>query len=202
MELKEILSFLKKHSKVITIGSMLGAIIAIAAYFLFPPKYYASGSLFIRRTIYPYSDNHFTYEGYYSQQAAMFYANSVVGLIESEDVLSQALTSMGIAVDEKSLMKYARKIRTIKSGPQLVGVVVKGNNENETKQLWQAITDITTKKLDEINQRGDPFMSIAKVLDEPIMKKDYRDVYLFTIVGLTFGFLLSSFYLALKKQSH
>ncbi|MFC1722241.1 hypothetical protein ACFL0C_01185 [Patescibacteria group bacterium] len=196
MELKELIKFIIIRIKLIFLtGVVFGLAGGILNYFL-PTKHYATGTLFIRRTIYPYAEDHFTYEGYYSQQAAMFYTNSIIGLIESEDIRSQALTSMNIEVNEKNLRIYDKKIRTAKNGPQLVTLITKEKTSEDAENLWKAMADSTINTMNTINQRGDPFMSIAKVTEKPVLKESFRDPSVFIFVGFSFGTLFSIFYLS------
>lgn len=197
MELKEMISFGKKNIKILVASIILmGAIGALAYYFL-PVKHYATGSLFIRRSIYPYSEGHFTYEGYYGQQAAMSYANSVIGLIESEDIRAQTLTALEIPVNEETLRKYERKIRTVKSGPQLIGLVVKENGPQEAEKLWQAVADSTINTMNGISRVNDPFVGVVKISENPIIREGYRNPVICVLVGMGFGLVLAVSYLAL-----
>jgi len=197
MELKEIISFGKKNIKVLLASMVFMGTIGVLAYYFLPLKHYATGSLFIRRSIYPYSENHFTYEGYYGQQAAMFYANSVIGLIESEDIRAQVLNTLEVPVNEKTLRKYERKVRTIKSGPQLIGLVVKEESPQKAEELWQAVADSTINTMNNISRVNDPFVGVIKVSEKPIVREGYRDLAVYVLVGIGLGLILPVSYLAL-----
>jgi len=190
MELKEILKFIKKNLRLLLLFMFLFGAAGVLAYYFLPTKHYATGSLFIRRSIYPYSENHFTYEGFYGQQAAMFYSNSVVGLIESEDIRAQVLTSLSIPVNEKTLRQYENKIRTIKSGPQLIGLVTKGDSPQQAEELWNAVADSTIGTMNSISRINDPFVGIIKVSEKPILKESFRDLPIFALAGIGLGFIL------------
>jgi len=197
MELKEIISFGKKNIKVLLASMVFMGTIGVLAYYFLPLKHYATGSLFIRRSIYPYSENHFTYEGYYGQQAAMFYANSVIGLIESEDIRAQVLNTLEVPVNEKTLRKYERKVRTIKSGPQLIGLVVKEESPQKAEELWQAVADSTINTMNNISRVNDPFVGVIKVSENPVVREGYRDLAVYVLVGIGLGLILPVSYLAL-----
>ncbi len=197
MELKEMISFGKKYIKILVASMVLMGIMGALAYYFLPLKHYATGSLFIRRSIYPYSESHFTYEGYYGQQAAMSYANSVIGLIESEDIRAQVLNTLEIPVNEKTFRKYERKIRTIKSGPQLIGLVVKESDPQEAEKLWQAVADSTINTMNGISRVNDPFVGVIKISEDPIVREGYRNPVIYVLVGMGFGLMLSVSYLAL-----
>jgi len=191
------ISFGKKNIKILAVSVVLAGSVGALAYYFLPIKHYATGSLFIRRSIYPYSENHFTYEGYYGQQAAMSYANSVIGLVKSEDIRAQALTSLEIPVNEKTLRKYERKIRTIKSGPQLIGLVVKEKSPQEAEKLWQAVADSTINTMNNISRVNDPFVGVIKISENPVVREGYRNPVIHVSVGMGLGLVLSVSYLTL-----
>jgi len=197
MELKEMINFGKKNIKFLVAATAFMGIVGALAYYFLPIKHYATGSLFVRRSIYPYSETHFTYEGYYGQQAAMAYANSVIGLVESEDIRAQALTTLEVPVNEETLRKYKRKIRTIKTGPQLIGLVVKENSPQEAEKLWQSVADATINTMNGISRVNDPFVGVIKVSEDPIVREGYRNPVVCVLVGMGFGLMLSVSYLAL-----
>ena len=199
MELKVILEFFKKNLKILGLSCLLFGILGVLAYYFLPPKYYATGSLFVRRASYPYSENHFTYEGYYSQQAGMFYTNSVLGLIESEDIRAQALNTLEIPINEVTLRRYERKIRTVKSGPQLVGLIAKDDTSDKAGALWQAVANSTINTMNNISRQNDPFVGVLKISEDPIIKESYRNIVVFTLVGVCFGLIFSTTYLALSN---
>lgn len=192
MELKEIFNFYKSNFKVILGTTILAGLLGVAGYFLLPRKYYASGSLFIRRSIYPFSENHFTYEGYYGQQAAQAYTNSIMALIESEDIMSYALKNMNIEVNEASLRKYGKKIKVVKDGPQLIGLVVKEKSEEEATNLWEAITNTSAATMNNLSRQNDPFVGVVRIAEKPIVKTGYRSIPVCVVVGMSMGFLLST----------
>ncbi len=194
--------FFKANIKMLLVFSLLSGGLGAAAYFFLPTKYYASGSIFVKRVIYPYSETHFTYEGYYGQQAAVSYTNSVIGLIESEDIHAQALQKIGISVTEKSLRVVDRKIKTIKSGPQIINLVTKEKSPEKTEELWSAVADSTLETAEALKTGGDPYINVAKVSDRPIVKEGYRNLPLFSFLGIGLGLLFSTSVLSVKNYFH
>lgn len=181
----------------VLISTLTAGVLGVLAYYFLPLRYYATGSLFVRRSIYPYSEDHFTYEGYYGQQAAMAYANSVIGLIESDDVLAQTLSSLDMEVDQTSLRKYHKKIRTVKSGPQLIELITKEESPQEAEALWQATADSTIAAINNISRVNDPFVGVLKVSEQPVVKEGYRDLVTFSLAGAGAGLVLSLLYITI-----
>ena len=180
-------------------STILAGLIGVAGYFLLPKKYYASGSLFIRRSIYPYSETHFTYEGYYGQQAAMSYANSIIALIESEDIRATALNELKVEVDEASLRKYEKKIKTVKSGPQLIELIVKEKSPEKATELWESVANSTIITMSNISRQNDPFVGLIRISSQPVIKGSYRNMAVCVVLGASLGLLASTGFLVLNS---
>lgn len=198
MELKEIIKFYRKNLKFVVISSLLLACLGVLAYFYLPLKYQAAGSVFVKRVVYPYSEDHFTYEGYYGQQAAVSYTDSVIGLIKSVDVQSKALTKLGMKISEESLRQLDKKTRISKSGPQIVTIFIKDKQPLRAGEVWQALVDSTIETANQLKSGGDPYMNVSKVSTEPIVKEGYKSLPIYCLAGLVLGFFFSTFFLAVK----
>lgn len=198
MELKEIVQFYENNLRPVIISLIFTTLLGALAYFYLPVRYQAIGSLFVKRVVYPFSEDHFTYEGYYGQQAAVSYTDSVIGLIKSIDVQAAALKKLALPVDDKNLRQLEKMTRITKSGPQVVTVYVKENSPEKAAQTWRALTEATITTAEQLKSGGDPYMNVAKVSQEPVVKEGYRNLPVFSLIGLALGFLLSSFILAIK----
>ncbi|OGC46514.1 hypothetical protein A2V49_00495 [candidate division WWE3 bacterium RBG_19FT_COMBO_34_6] len=199
MELNSMILFLKKYRIKILLVGILSAIVGIALFFLLPVKYYSSGSIFVKREIYPYATDHFTYEGYYGQQAAMSYTNSVIGLIKSEDITARSLIQIGEVVNEKNLRKYMQKIKAVKTGPQVITIITKGNTLSDAQSLWGAVSTSIISTMQKINSQNDPYVGLIKVSDEPITKESFKNIYVSTTVGFLLGCLLAMVIFSIKN---
>lgn len=197
MEIKAILKLIKKHSILVLVLALIGLIVGIGVFFI-PAKYLAIGSFYINRE----PDNNvgfFTYEGYYSQQAALTYTNTVSALLESVDVQSRSLERLGIEINEQSLRYYGKNIKVKKSGPQLITLTVKGNNPEQAKNLWQAVSKELLITADSINTRGDTKLKIAVVSEEPVIKSTYKNVWVNVAAGMLSGIMLGIWFATLKE---
>lgn len=197
MELKDLFKLAKKHTNLLLVYATLGGIAGILIYCV-PSKYIATGSFYIGRTT-DNSSNFFTYEGYYSQQTALTYANTVAALLESVDIQSKALSQLNIPVNENTLAKYARFINVKKSGPQLVTLAVKGNTYDTSKNLWMSLSDqlITTSQT--INLTADNRLMISKVSSEPVVKPAYKSLWINVPAGIILGAALGLLVMSLKE---
>jgi capsular polysaccharide biosynthesis protein len=197
MEIKEITKKLAKYRSQIIIFIILGAVLGVGIYFL-PPKYISSGSFYIKRSI-SGEKNYFTYEGYYGQQTALSYTNSVIALAESLDIKRLVLDKLKIEVNEESLRKLSRMIRVKKTGSQIILITVKADSYATSENIWNKLSESLLSTTYEINKDGDPNLMVEKVSDRPVVKEGYRSILLFGIGGSLISFTIFSFYICFKE---
>jgi capsular polysaccharide biosynthesis protein len=209
MNLKELTSAIKSHKKLLLICSLLGLMAGLLVYF-WPNTYTATGSIFVKRSveesikqyqiieptvnntttesdINKLSERYFQYEGYYAQQVAISFTNTLASLSESVDIRKKALESLNLKVDVKNLRKYGRLIRAKKMAPQLVSLTTKGNSEFEARELWNAVTEALINDVKRLNNNGDPAISISPISSEPTVTSSYKSLTLFSLVGALLG---------------
>ena len=191
MEVKNIVIFLKKNYLHILLAGLTFSFIGAVLYYIIPTTYSATGSFFIKRSVDNSSGNYFTYEGYYSQQTALSYTNTLTGIFESEDIKSKALIDLGTEVNEQSIRKFGRNMRIKKSGPQLITLIVKGNTPQNAKATWLAITKATITTADFLNVNGDSKLTISQLNENPVVKTAFRNLYINILIGFGLGILLS-----------
>jgi len=200
MELRDILKTLSKYKNTIVITTIMGALVGLISYYLLPTKYTAVGSFYIKRATESTGiKTYFTYEGYYAQQGALSYTNTVVALLESLDIRNKALQKLNLAVNEESLRKYGKLINVRKMGPQLITLTTEGNIDTEAKTLWNALSDTLLETTAEVNKDGDPKLSISKVAEEPVVKTTYKALWLNTLIGAGTMFSLSIFWVSFRE---
>jgi len=197
MEVKEIFKIINKHRKAIYTYAILGAMIGVLIYFL-PSKYISTGSFYIKRAT-DVNKDFFTYEGYYGQQTTLSYTNTVVGLLESVDLQSKALSTLNIPIDEISLRKYAKYIKVKKSGPQLVTLTVKGKTFIDSKSMWEAVADELLAVNQQLNINGDGSLNVSKVSAQPVVKKEYKSLWLNIPAGILLALGAGIFIISLKE---
>jgi capsular polysaccharide biosynthesis protein len=197
MELKDLFKVIKKHKNVLLSFAVLGVILGALVYSL-PTKYISTGSLYIKRAA-DTSTNFFTYEGYYSQQTALSYTSTVVGLLESVDIQSKALNKLNIPVDETTLRKYARYIKVKKSSPQIVELTVKGNSVESSKNLWEAVANEAVVVTQQLNANGDNKLDVSKISSQPVVKREYKSLWINIPAGILLALGLGVFIVSLKE---
>ncbi len=162
------------------------------SYFLMPQKYLAIGSLFIGRQIEKSDGKYFTYEGYYSQQTAQNYTNTVIGFLESAELKKDALESVGLPVTEESLRKLGNQIKTKKTSPQLITITIKSEDPERANYYWSYFSGKTIETAKELNKTGDESLQIEP-MGQPVVKEQYRNIILNLFAGMCLGSLVGSF---------
>lgn len=198
MELKDITKKLGKSKKTL-IGFMgTGLVLATIVYFL-PHNYSVEGSFFVKRTAEESSSQVFTYEGYYSQQTALAYTNSVIALLQSTDLMKETLTNLSIPITENNLRKYEQNVNVKKAGPQVITLTVKNSDVQKAKAVWNEMAKVLSTTATEVNTKGDPNLSISQVLTQPVVKEPYKPIWLYVVAGLGFGVLAGISFITLKE---
>jgi len=197
MEAKEIIKKLKKYKIQFIIFSILGGALGLGICFL-PPKYISSGSFYVKRSI-SSERSFFTYEGYYGQQTALSYTNSVMALAESIDLKKVVIEKLGMEVDEESLRRISKMIKVRKTGPQVISITVKANSINMAEDMWNKLSETLLDTTYEINKGGDSNLMVVKVSDKPVIKQSYRSMLLFGFCGLLISSTLYLLFVCIKE---
>lgn len=198
MELKQIYYTLKNYKLVLLAAFIFGAAAGFAA-FNFPRKHIATGSFYINRSVEFGNTRYFTYEGYYGQQNALAYANTVTALLESADLKSKSLQKLNISPNENNLRKLSRSISIKKTGPQLIVLAVKGNDAKSAVDTWNSLASTLLDTNKTINDNGDPFINISKISDSPVIQTEYRPLWLCISMGILFFDTLVIIYISLRE---
>ena len=198
MEISVLTKLIKNRYKQLILAAIVGAVLGITLYYFLPVTYYATGALYVKRSVETNPAQYFSYEGYYGQQTAQAYTSTVMGLLDSADIKSQALEILGEPLTEKTLRNLSKNMTVKKSGSQLVTLTTKGTSPETAERMWTALTDSTLQTFDKLNRNGDIFLRISKVSQTPIVKRDFRNIYLNAFVGAGLVKLLTLIIFSLK----
>ena len=188
MELKQITKTIEKNRFLLITATFIGLILGIIFYFL-PSKYISSGSFYISKK----TDNSlefFTYEGYYAQQSAITYADSVVTLAKSVDIKKDVLEKMSQPINEKNLRELNKSIKIKKAGPQIISLEIKGRTYELAEETWTKFSESLIKKSDEMNKNSDEKLVVNTVSEKPLTRKAYRSPWAFGATGVLAGLAL------------
>lgn len=197
MELADIIKILRKKRKkivfIVIVGFLLGVIFSF-----YPKKFISSGSIYVKRLT-NINREYFTYEGYYAQQTAQAYTNSVVALLESPDMKKKLLQLMGIPENERNLRMIGHEISIKKTGPQIILVSVKDKNYDTSVGVWDKTVNSLIEISNNINKGGDENLGISLVSERPSTKESYRSLLLFGVVGSLVSFIFSLSLICIKE---
>ncbi|MFZ5424437.1 MAG: YveK family protein [Patescibacteria group bacterium] len=199
MELKDIIELLKKNREFLITVCLFFMFVGVGLYFALPKRYTASGSFYIKRFVYESSPEFFTYEGYYGQQAASSYTDTVIALFESVDLQKAVLEKLNLQTTDAELRSIKRRIRVKKAGPQLITVTVKGSTQSFANDVWNALAEETLAVVENVNAEGDTTLSIEKLSSEPVLQQTYSNVFINAFIGLSLGFIMSVVWLSFKE---
>ena len=139
MELRDLFEILGKYCRLIVLTASIFGLGAFVGSTQLPPKYEAVLTLYVKRTAEPAGENFYTYDGYYNQQAAERYTDTVVGLLESGGILQEALRSAGLSADQKAMRRARKSIEVEKVAPQLVEIKVRRRSREEAQNITDSL---------------------------------------------------------------
>ncbi len=190
---------IKKSAVSVIVVTFVFGVAGIALYYFVPQKFSAAGTFYVERSVENGAGRFFTYEGYYNQQTAIAYSNTVLGLLESDDVRTLALKKLGIDITEQSLRRFNRQIKTTKTANQLITLSVTATNPKKAESAFKALAQSTVDTSDKLSQTSDPFLHVALVNNQPVVQETFRNVWVNLSIGMLLGFLLSVLFLSFKS---
>ncbi len=197
MTLLEILRFVKKYFFFLTAVSLIGA---LAGYFITrgqTPLYEASQTIFVKRQTSLEGRPYYTYDGYYSVQAAERFADSLLGILKSREVLKFAL-SQSVSSGSANWEKEVGKIKVRRLSPQLVSYAYRSLSRGQAEELISALSAAVTKLARDLNEGGDVGLSFSFISPRPLVT--VKSVSLIINVGL--GVFLGGFLASIIAAGH
>lgn len=188
MELKKIIKTIEKNRLLLITATFIGLVLGIIFYFL-PSKYISSGSFYVSKKT-DKSLDFFTYEGYYAQQSAITYTDSVITLAKSVDIKKDVLEKMNRPINEKNLRELNKSIKIKKAGPQIISLEIKGRTYELAEETWTKFSESLIKKSEEMNENSDEKLVVNTVSEKPLTRKAYRSPWAFGATGVLAGLAL------------
>lgn len=203
MEFKELLEILKGYCLFLLLSTIIFAVVALVVSLQIPPLHTAQVTLYIKRDAQPASEEFYNYDGYYAQQAAERYTDTVAGLLRTKGMLQDSLYEIDAPVSQELLRAVQKKVEIKKTAPQLVQILAaKRFNYKEDwqpRELVTAMAENIVRREDELNQDGDEAFSIEILNDEPIVESREPIVWLNTLVAALLGMFLSFFLFCFRE---
>lgn len=198
MELREILMFLISRWKALLIFCLVFGICGILAFYYLPQKVSVTGTLYVTRTV-DSSKDFFTYDGYYAQQTASAYSQSLIGLIESPALQTKVMNSLNIDLNPTNLRKLSQNISVKKVSNQVIGLTVKGNNQEDALTKWKTVKDTVITLSTELTTQSDSGLKVISISDSGIVVPSFYSLGLYWLISSLFGLFTGVLVLALKE---
>lgn len=183
MDLLQILFFYKKYWLVILITSLIFATVFGVLTTQLKPWYEASTSIFIGREAQASSGNFYNYDGYYSQQAAERFTDTVVALLKNKDVIRMAGSKSGFGESATDVDKILSFLKVKKQAPQVLTIIFTYSNKDKSISFIENLSTEVTKRTGLLNEKGDKLLALNVVESKPFVEeKSFSPLVIFALV--------------------
>lgn len=199
MELKNIIKIVKRYGKFVVLTSLLFGVAAFVISVNLPPTYSASVVIYVRGQVAAPSKDFFTYEGFYSQQTAKEFTDTVAGLAKSQDIIKKALESLGKSSEVKNIKDIQGALSVRKTAPQLVQLTINNADGEEATKAVTALGSAISERVSELNKEGGVLISMQPLDSAPIVEEQKPSVALNILIVALIGLLLSVVVVFIKE---
>ncbi|NTV30651.1 hypothetical protein HGA91_01550 [candidate division WWE3 bacterium] len=184
MELAKALRLIKSNFlAIIVFGLITGAVVwGLAS--MIKPTYTAGLTVYVQKSIENPANGEYTYDGYYAQQAAEAYTDTVVGLLESRSIIAKAASALNRSTP-KELEAYVKSIAVKKSAPLLISLSATTDSPDEASTLVHEVFTSAQTQIAEQSTNGK--YVVALVDDAPLVKENKLPVELIAVIGSLLG---------------
>ena len=138
MALTTLLQKLRENSLALLTTSLIVGLVGILVARSLNPSYTAHLTVYVQKPIETPGTQTYTYDGYYAQQSAEAYTDTVVGLSESRSVISRAVETLG-GETGTDLKRFTDAVEVEKTAPQLVTLSVTLEAPDKSAAFIQAL---------------------------------------------------------------
>lgn len=202
MELRALWFFFLKERRLLVLGAVLFFVLGFLVAVRLPPVYKTALDLYVKRQTQPPSDKFYSFDGYYSQQAAERYTQTVVGFLRSREVLREAAEVVRQPTDPQALETLARAVRVKEAAPQLVSLSVRSTGRALVKDLSLALAQVAADKLQALNKTGDASLSLELLTTTPLTEVERFSPWWGGFAGAVLGLLLLIVFVSLREYLH
>lgn len=201
MELKTYLVIIKKNSVRIIVSALLVGLVVYVVSGSLPISYEATISVYIQKVPENFSQELYTYDGFYAQEAAESYTDTVVGLFESPAITEKVVALLVGLDSELTVKSVSRKVMVEKSAPRIITIRVKDNDQEVAIQTASALFKAADESIKQLHGSDDPerTLQIAALNSEPLIARLAPFVWLNTLVGALVGLIGALCIVALRE---
>lgn len=164
--------------------AVVGVVAGVGYSMTQPRAFEASATLYIHRVGPSAPTTVYDYDGYYSQQAAQQYTDTVVGLLKTNDLANQADRIASTSADPNQLLA---SINVKKIAPQLIALSVTRPTSEEAKTELVALAQAANERSLTLNDRSGRTYQVEMVAAQPIVAEASTSVALDALIGLLGG---------------
>lgn len=197
MELKYILKTMWHYRIKIAVFSVVLSVLGLFISLNNPSLYRATIEIYVKRQTSP-SDKFYSYDGYYSQQAAERYAQTVRGFIRSKEIVREVLSRLGESQTQESLQRVVRSIKVIEVAPQLLSVSVTASSGERAASLVSTIASTVPERLNKLNADGDPALSVSVTTEAPFIENVSLNKIFFPLIGFLLGAFIGILFVSFR----
>lgn len=189
MTINELIIYLKKYRLVFCLGLVVGAGTGALLAKILPVRFEASQTIFVKRLASVGETQFYTYDGYYSAQAAERFADSVFGALKNKETLRFLLSQAFQNETTLELNRELTRLKVKRISPQLLSLTYRGLSPVETPSKTQAISQALLKLSQSLTAAGDRGLSVDLV-GPPIVVAQTFSLLILSLVGGLLAFLL------------
>lgn len=187
-ELNQYRQILRRLLPIVVPLALVG-LVAGSAYSLTQPKAWeASATLYVHRSGAPTPVNVYDYDGYYSQQAAQQYTDTVIGLLKTQDIATRATQLVAEPADTAS--KILQSVQVKKTAPQLISLTVDRPTADEAKKDLVALAQAVDERSSSLNDQAGRTYKVELVTGQPLVGEASNNLMVNSGVGVAGGALL------------
>jgi len=157
-------------------------------------KFVASATLFVGKIPEASTDSYYTFEGFYSQQAAADYTDVVIGLLKSKELAVEAAMDAKLDTSGESIESF---VEAKKTAPQVINLKVALENREDSKKLLLALTKLVDKRSKDLAKQGTKNLFVESASNQTSVYAVNPPTILYTlgssVIGGFIGILAAAF---------
>lgn len=199
MTLRAFFVFFKKHCRLILLVAALGALGGGFFSWRFPVSYESSQTVFVKRQTTSPSNQFYTYDGYYSAQAAERFTDSIFGALKSREVLRfLLLKTFPEGTRSKAIDKAIAGIKVKRLSPQLIGFSYRDRRWQDSQRVVENLSQGLSQLSEKLSRSGDEGISLQFINEPPQLRLRGQSLVLDGLVGFLLGGFLSANFILMR----
>lgn len=182
---------------ILAAAAAVAVVVGIASVY-WPTRYKSELTVYVQRVPEDPPAGDYTYDGFYAQQAAEAYTDTVEGFLQSRDIIRQALAASNLSTDTNMVRAVEKRLEVEKVAPQLINVSLTMETQNKATALIKEIAAVTKERAKTLNQQENEAMVIDLVNPDPLESSVKPWLELNVVVGFLGGLVIATSGVLLK----